>query len=146
MAVDRRSLVSPLLHPLHAILLGFPIALFAGGLASDVTYLNTAVVQWSHFSSWLIAGALLFGGVVLAWAVVRFVRLRHTAGRGRALAYLVMIAAMWLAGLVNAFQHSRDAWSSVGTAGLVLSILSTLLALVAGWIGYSSHIVREVTP
>ena len=51
--------------------------------------------------------------------------------------YLILLAAMWIIGLVNAFQHSQDGWSSVGTAGLLLSILSTLLALAAGWVGYS---------
>ena len=34
-------------------------------------------------------------------------------------------------GLVNAFKHSQDAWSSVGAFGLTLSILSALLALAA---------------
>lgn len=135
---------APLLHPLHAILLAFPIALFSGALAADITYLNTAVIQWSNFSAWLIAGALLFGGLALAWAIV-LVFTHRTAGlRGRALLFLVLLAVMWIAGLINAFQHSRDAWSSVGTTGLILSIVSTVLALVAGWIGYSAARGREV--
>lgn len=135
---------SPLLHPLHAILLAFPIALFSAGLASDITYLNTAVIQWSNFSSWLIAGAELFGGLVLIWAIVDFVRLRATPYRGRLLVYLILVAVMWIAGLINAFNHSRDAWSSVGTLGLVLSIVTTILALIVGWIGYSATVIREV--
>ena len=49
-----------------------------------------------------------------------------------------------LAGLLNAFNHSQDAWSSVGTLGLLLSIVTTILALVAGWIGYAATPVREV--
>lgn len=128
----------PILHPLHAILLAFPIALFAGAMAADITYLNSAEMQWSNFAAWLIAGAVLFGGFVLVWAIVAFLRLRAAPGRGRALIYLALVAVMWIAGLFNAFQHSRDGWSSVGTAGLLLSILSTLLALAAGWIGHSA--------
>lgn len=135
---------APFLHPLHAILMAFPIALFAGALASDITYLNTAVIQWSNFSAWLIAGALLFGGLALAWAIVLVFTHRAAGLRGRAVLFLVLLAVMWIAGLINAFQHSRDAWSSVGTTGLVLSIVSTVLALVAGWIGYSAARSREV--
>lgn len=143
---DHVRLAAPFLHPLHAILLAFPIALFAGALASDITYLNTAVIQWSNFSSWLIAGALLFGGLALAWAIV-LVFIHRSAGlRGRAVLFLVLLAVMWIAGLINAFQHSRDAWSSVGTTGLVLSIVSTVLALAAGWIGYSAARRREMVP
>ncbi len=125
------------------MLLAFPVALFSSALISDITYLNTAVVQWSHFSAWLIAGALLFGSVVLVWSLVQVFQGRASGFRGRATLYLLAVAIMWLAGLVNAFQHSRDAWSSVGATGLVLSIVSTLAALGAGWIGYSGGHVRE---
>ena len=45
---------------------------------------------------------------------------------------------MWLVGLINTFQHSRDGWSSVGTVGLILSLIATASALIAGWIGYSA--------
>ena len=42
-------------------------------------------------------------------------------------------------GLVNAFKHSQDAWSSVGAFGLILSLLCTLLVMIAGWIAYSAR-------
>ncbi|HUD28069.1 MAG TPA: DUF2231 domain-containing protein [Novosphingobium sp.] len=119
------------LHPLHAMLLAFPVALFPGTLLADVTYLNSSEMQWSNFAAWLNAGALLFGAPALLWAVISAVR-----GPGRR-AYALLLAATWIAGLVNAFQHSRDGWSSVGTTGLALSILSTVLVLAAGWAGYS---------
>lgn len=128
----------PVLHPVHAILLAFPLALFAAGLASDVAYLKTAVIQWSNFSSWLIAGACLFGGLVLVWALVVAAFPGRTT-RSRALAYLGSVAVMWIAGLINAFQHSHDGWSAVGPTGLVLSLISTLAALIAAGIGYAGQ-------
>lgn len=126
----------PMLHPVHAILLAFPLALFTGALVSDIAYLRTAQVQWSNFSSWMIAGALLIGAMVLAWALVG-VLLARRADRLRALAYALALALMWAAGLINAFQHSRDGWSSVGGLGLALSIVSTLAAFCAAAIGFS---------
>lgn len=131
------------LHPLHAILLAFPLALFVAGLISDVAYLNTAVIQWSNFSAWLITGALVFGGFVLVWAIIAAVFPRRTS-RGRALAFLAAAAIMWITGLINAFQHSHDGWPSVGTLGLILSIVSSLFALVAAAIGYSAPSVRGI--
>jgi len=126
------------LHPLHALLLAFPVALFSAGLASDLAYLNSAFVQWSNFSAWLIAGGCFFGGLVLAWAIVAVV-LPGRATRGRAVAYLAAVAVMFVSGLINSFQHSHDGWSAVGSLGVALSILSTLAALVAGAIGYSAQ-------
>ena len=122
----------PAVAPLHAILLAFPIALFTFAVFTDLAYLGTAQIQWTNFSAWLIAGGLLSGGLVGLWAIVDLVR-----GRRRALTYLLLLAAMWVAGLVNAFQHSRDGWASVGAAGLMLSLLSAGLALAAGWVAFS---------
>lgn len=133
------------LHPLHAMLLGFPIALFTAALVTDIAYLRTAQIQWTNFSSWLIVGALVTGGLVGLWAIIELVLAWRRGGPGRGLFYVVALALMWILGLVNAFQHSRDAWSSVGTVGLVLSILCTLLAMVAGWIAFSGAAPREMT-
>ena len=127
----------PSASALHGILLSFPVALFSSGLAADVAYLKTSEIQWTNFASWLIAGALVFGGLVLAWALVEWiVKLRRPA-TGHRLVYLVIVAVMWVVGMINAFHHARDGWSSVGTTGLALSIATTLLALVAGWMFFS---------
>lgn len=126
------------LHPIHSILLAFPLALFPAGLASDIAYLQSAAVQWTNFSAWLIAGGCFFGGLTLAWAIVAAV-FPGRATRSRAVAYLTAVAVMFIAGLINAFQHSHDGWSSVGSAGLTLSIVASLAALVAAIIGYSSQ-------
>lgn len=131
------------LHPIHAILLAFPLALFASALVSDIAYLNTAVIQWSNFSSWLIVGALVFGGLAGAWAIVVAIFPRRIT-RGRALAFVGALAVMWIAGLINAFQHSHDGWASVGALGLTLSIISSLFALIAAAIGYSAQSARGI--
>jgi len=127
----------------HAILLAFPVALFTFALLTDIAYLQTAEIQWTNFSSWQIVGALLGGGPVLVWSITLAVGARRRAHRQPSLTYAVLIAIMWVAGLVNAFQHSQDAWSSVGVTGLVLSIISTACALAASWVAHRT--VREVT-
>lgn len=129
--------------PIHAILLGFPVALFTAAVVSDVTYRRTAEIQWSNFSSWLIAGGLFFGALVLVWAIVDLFRRPRSLRRGRPLAYLIILAAMWVLGLINAFLHARDGWYSVTAVALVLSIITALLALIAAWIGHSRPLRRE---
>jgi uncharacterized membrane protein len=131
-------------HPVHAILLAFPIALFSSAVVADIAYLNTAHVQWSNFSSWLIAGAQVFGGLVLAWALASLaLGWSGDERRPRAL-YAGVLAVMWLLGLINAFKHSQDGWSSVGAFGLTLSILCALLALGAGVLAFTPSRNPEV--
>lgn len=126
-----------ILRPLHGIILAFPISLFSASLATDIAYLRTAEIQWTNFSAWLIVGALVFGGLAMAWGLVSWFLGRGRPGGKMRLSYLGAVALMWILGLINAFKHSQDAWSSVGAFGLTLSILCTVLALAAGAIAYS---------
>jgi uncharacterized membrane protein len=122
---------------LHAILLAFPLPLFLGALLSDLAYSASFHVQWANFSSWLIAGGLLFGGFAVLWALVDLVR-TGGARRKRAGIYFVVLVAMWALGFVNALVHAKDAFA-IMPEGLYLSAVAALLALVAAWMGYSGY-------
>jgi len=51
--------------------------------------------------------------------------------------YFLLLLVTWVLGLVNAFEHAKDAWA-VMPAGLVLSLVVTVLACVAAWLGMSN--------
>lgn len=122
------------LHPLHAVLLAGIIPLFLGALLSDIAYARTYQIQWTNFASWLIAGGLVFAGFALLWAVIDLFRASH---RGvRSLIYMLLLLATWCLGFINALIHARDAWASMPT-GLILSVVVTLLACAATWIGFA---------
>ena len=133
-----------MLHPLHAILLAFPIALYSYAVATDIAYLNTAQIQWSNFSAWSIILALFFNGLLVAWAIIEAIMGRRSPGLMRGLIYLVILVVMFIVGLINIFHHSQDGWASVGAPGLIMSIICALLALIAAWMLHSRPIVREV--
>ncbi len=138
MLPDRRPhppAIRPMIGAFQALLLAFPVALFPAALVTDITYLNTAEIQWTNFSAWLLAAGELFAGLLLIAALVSLVRRR----RGRAVVYFLLVLALFVVGLLNSFQHSGDGWASVGTFGLVLSILGAILALAAGALGYASR-------
>lgn len=130
------------LHPLHAILLAFPLPLFLGALLSDFAYRASYHVQWANFSAWLIAGGLFLGAFAVLWSLVNLFR-RGSANRGRVMLYCAVLVAMWALGFVNALVHAKDAWA-VMPEGLYLSAVVALLALVAAWIGYSGFHARKV--
>jgi uncharacterized membrane protein len=123
-----------MIHPLHAFLLAASFPLFLGAMITDIAYGRTYEIQWSNFSSWLLAGALVFAACALLWSVVDFFR----GGRGtRPLVYMVLLLATWAVGFVNSLVHARDAWAMMPT-GLVLSVVGTVLAGLAPYIGFSA--------
>ncbi len=142
-AVPAQAYPRPL-HPLHAIFLAFPLPLFLGALLSDLAYTSTFEIQWSNFSQWLIAGGLLVGAFALVWGLVGALR-SGPAAKSRWVIYFVVLLAMWVLGFINALVHAKDAWATM-PAGLYLSVIVTLLALVAAWMGYSGMLrAGEVT-
>ncbi|WP_296257235.1 MULTISPECIES: DUF2231 domain-containing protein [unclassified Pseudomonas] len=126
--------------PLHTILLAGSLPLFLGGLLSDIAYFTTYQSQWSNFAAWLLAAGLLFSGLAGLFAVVNLLRAQRKTGP--ALVYLLLLLATWVLGLINSFEHAKDAWA-VMPSGLVLSIIVTLLCTAAVWTGLT-HQQSEV--
>jgi uncharacterized membrane protein len=124
------------IHPVHAVLLASTLPLFLGALLSDWSYAVTAQVQWINFAAWLIAGALPFAGFALLWAAIDFFRADVARSPRRAL-YLLVLAALFVLGLINALVHGKDAWAAM-PLWLILSVLVFALAAAANWLGFST--------
>lgn len=122
----------PSIHPVHAVFIAGTIPLFAGALLSDIAYFRTYEIQWQNFASWLIAGGLVLTGVALVFALFGLAPARRTRA---SVLYLVLVAVTFIVGFFNALHHARDAWASM-PGGLVMSLIVTLLAIAATWIGF----------
>jgi uncharacterized membrane protein len=121
--------------PLHATLLAGTVPLFLGALLSDIAYFKTFQIQWSNFAAWLIAGGLVFCGLALLFALINLIRADKKTGRP--VMYFLLVLLTWVLGLINAFEHAKDAWA-VMPQGLVLSVIVTLLACVTTWTGLTN--------
>ncbi|MGF0336091.1 DUF2231 domain-containing protein [Ectopseudomonas toyotomiensis] len=115
---------------LHAILLCSQMPLFLGALMADIAYYRSYQIQWSNFASWLIAGALVFAGLAMLFALVGLFRRRNP----RPLTYFLLLLVTWVLGFINALEHAKDAWAAM-PIGLGLSVIVTLLAIAATWVG-----------
>lgn len=132
------------LRGLYGLILSFPAALFTIGVLTDIAYLKSAEIQWTNFSQWLITGGLVFGGVAAAWSLIAILLSLRTSIRLWRVVEFGALVLMFGLGLVNAFKHSQDGWSSVGAFGLTLSVLCSLLALVAAFIAISGASDEEI--
>jgi uncharacterized membrane protein len=124
-------------HPIHPMLVPFPIVCFVGALFTDLAYWRTAEMMWADFSAWLLFAGLVMGGLAAIAGLVDF--LSNGVVRAFASAWFHMtgnVVVLVLA-LCNAFIHSRDAWTSVVPTGLILSALTVLVLLFTGWMGWT---------
>ncbi|HLZ74911.1 DUF2231 domain-containing protein [Phenylobacterium sp.] len=121
-------------RPLHPRLIAPAAALLIAALATDAIYWRTLLFQWNNFSIWLITAGLILAA--LAGLAVLLDAARRRLGAiawGRFAGFTVAA----LLSLLNAFVHTRDAYTAVVPDGLELSMLVTLILVVLGWRGWS---------
>jgi uncharacterized membrane protein len=124
---------------LHRGFIGASAVLLIAAFITDYTYYTTTLWQWANFSAWLITAGLIVMLVAVLSLLIDFATGR--AGRLNMASFILVTAAALLS-LVNAFVHSRDAWTSVVPQGILLSAVSTVLLVIAGVRGWSLAVGR----
>ena len=128
----------PAPHAIHGILAAYPLVCFTGALLTDIVYANTAQMQWANFSVWLIAAGVVMALLAAVAGIVDAARgRRRGAPRRSSAVHSVLTIVALVVAIINGFIHSRDAWTSVVPAGLILSAISAVLILITSWNGYS---------
>jgi uncharacterized membrane protein len=124
-------------HPIHAMLVPIPIACFVATLFTDIVYWRTATMLWADMSAWLLAIGLIVSLFAVAAGLIDFFGDRRIRELRSAWIHALGNAAALILSIFNAFIHTRDAYTSVVPAGLILSTLVVLILLVTGWNGWS---------
>ena len=124
-------------HPIHPMLVPIPIACFVGALLTDLLYWRTAAMQWANFSAWLVTVGVLVGWLAAIAGLIDFLGNRFIRAQPPAWPHFIGNAIALTIATVNMLVHSRDAWTSVVPAGLILSAVTVVLLLFTGWMGWS---------
>lgn len=134
-AFGLRSTVAIAGHPLHPLLVTFPIAFLIGAFLTDLAFQGTSDAFWARASIWLI-GAGLVGGVLaalagfidfLASARIRSLSLVWYHLIGNAIALVLSAISLYL-------RIASEAPVVTGTE-LFLSVLVVVIFAVTGWLG-----------
>jgi uncharacterized membrane protein len=123
-------------HPIHPMIIPFPIAFFVSTFVTDILYLNTGSEGFATASKWLLAAGIV--GALLA-AVMGFI---DFAGDNRVRS---LKQAWWHMGgnllavvleAVNLYLRAAPGAGAVGIGETVLSGIVVALLLFNGWMGW----------
>ena len=121
-------------HPIHPMLVPFPIVLFLAALAADIAFTIDGSEGWAEASKWLLGGGIV--GALLA-ALAGFADFFGSA-RIRELrdAWLHMFANLTavVLELLNFLLRLGDE-RAAGSTGLAISAIVALILLFSGWKG-----------
>jgi uncharacterized membrane protein len=122
-------------HPIHQMLIVFPLGLLAMALIFDIIHLASGNGYWSEIAYWMIAAGLISGLVAapfgfIDWLAIpagtRAKRIGALHGGGN-LVVVVLYAASWL--------MRRGAPQEPMMIAYGLSFAGGILALFTGWLG-----------
>lgn len=129
-------------HPIHPMLIPFPIAFFGGSLVADILYFLTDAELWTTMGTVLIGFGIVSALLAAVVGVVDYLtapmppRVKNTATRHM----LVNVAVVALY-TVNFFVRRQTPEAALG---YVLSIVGIGGLLIAGWLGgalvYEHHV------
>jgi uncharacterized membrane protein len=127
----REGGVARVIAPIYLLLFPIPVVCFVAALVTDIAYANSAYLMWLHFSEWLIAAGLAFGGLAALVLLVEFFASRAIRTGSIGWTHLVLFYAVLVVELINALIHTIDGWTAVVPTGMTLSVIGALLALAA---------------
>ncbi len=129
------STAAVLHHPIHPMLIPFPIASLVGALVTDVVFWISANPFWAQVSFWLLAAGIVTGLVAAVPGMVDYAAIKevrrlpsahvHAAGN---------VTAVVLAG-INLSLRWTDVAAGARGWGLLLSLVTVALLGVTGWLG-----------
>lgn len=132
---DTESKIAIAGHPLHAMLVAFPIALSFSTLAADLLYLWTGSSFWSHAAGYAVFGAFAMGVLAGISGTAELLMVRGI--RNRSSSWTHFILAVMLLSLLGANWLVRigDPDGAVLPVGLALSLVAAGMTALTGWHG-----------
>lgn len=122
-------------HPLHPMVVPFPIAFLITALATDLAFLITGDDFWPRLSLWLLGGGTFMGVVAGLIGAAELLIIPSIRRRAAAWSHFVVAVMLLSVAFLNWFMRWSDTVAAIFPWGLGLSFLGLLLVSVAGWLG-----------
>ncbi|MGF1567624.1 MAG: DUF2231 domain-containing protein [Nodosilinea sp.] len=122
-------------HPIHPIIVIFPIAFLSGAAGTDLGYWLTRGEFWAQASIWLIGAGLLTAVGAAVTGMVDFVRIPRARSRRAGWVHIVLNVAVLVLTIGNFFIRLNRLEASILPTGLILSWVVATFLLVSGWYG-----------
>lgn len=122
-------------HPLHPMLVPFPIAFLVGAVLTDLGYIATGDFFWARGSLVLVAAGTVTGAIAAAFGLVDYLAHKRVRSLGAAKLHFAGNAIVIALSAVSWWLRTGDAADAVVPAGIVLSVSVALILLFTGWLG-----------
>jgi len=129
------SRVAILQHPLHPMLVVFPISFLTFTLVTDVVFWWRGDVFWAQLSFWLCAAGLTLGILAASLGLSDFLLMKKVREHVAAWSHMIVGIMVLSLAATNLQLRWDDPVGAVLPWGLLTSAVLALMVSVAGWLG-----------
>ncbi|HEY2885938.1 MAG TPA: DUF2231 domain-containing protein [Rhizomicrobium sp.] len=123
-------------HPLHPMLVSFPIAFFASTLAADLAFWKTGDAFWFVATEWLLGAGVVMALFAAVAGFTDFLGDRRIRELSVAWWHFLGNLLVVLVEAFNWYRRYQIGPDAVIPTGLLLSLGAVLVLLVNGWLGW----------
>jgi len=123
-------------HPIHPMLIPFPIAFFITTFVCDIVYWQTASAPWATAATWLLGAGIVMAALAALAGLTDVVgepRIRalgevwwHAGGNG-----LVVLIEIY-----NCYMRYNEGAAAIVPTGVILSLVCVCILAFTGWMGW----------
>ena len=121
-------------HPVHPMLIPFPIVCFVGTFITDIVYTRNQDAGWATASHWLLTIGLIMAALAAVAGLADFLGDDRIRRLGDALKHMLANVTAVVLELVNLILRLRDP-GFIDSTGVYLSGIVVLILLYSGWKG-----------
>lgn len=122
-------------HPIHPLLIPFPIVCFIGALVTDVMLLTTLERGWATASNWLLGAGLVTALLAAAAGFADYLGDDRIKNIGAATRHMIANIVVVTLEAVNLIVRLTAGIGEVGSLGVWLSLASVVILAYSGWLG-----------
>jgi uncharacterized membrane protein len=123
-------------HPIHPMLVPFPIAFLVGTFVSDIVFSGTRDTFWATASYWLLAAALVMAALAAIAGLIDFLGESRIRTLRAAWYHMVGNVVAVVLSLANFCLRYENGITGSYPTVLWISLAVTLLLLFNGWKGW----------
>ena len=121
-------------HPLHPMIIPFPIVCFVGTLVADIFYVSNHVQGWATASNWLLGFGIGFAALAAVTGLTDYMGDEHIRRLGVALRHMLANVTAVVLEVVNFVIRLSDQ-SKIDSIGIILSAVTVVVLVYSGWLG-----------
>ena len=124
-------------HPIHPMLIPFPIVFFVSTFVVDLVYLSNGDIGWAQASVWLLGAGIVMALVAALAGFADFFGSQQVRRINDAWQHMIGNLAAVVLELVNLYLRYEDPAGSIAPTGVALSGVVVVLLLFNGWKGWN---------